>query len=322
VKRREFIAGLGGAAAWPLVARAEQEKIWRIGYLQPGFLDSGPDAALFEAFKQQLTTLGYLEGKNLVIDKRAAEGKNDRLPALANELVALHPNVVVAVATPAIAAVQRATSTIPIVMSPSGDPVGFGFVKSLAHPGGNITGLANMVGDFTAKALEILHTVVPDAKKIAVLMSSNPTHPPLYQVASNAAQVIGLSTVPIIAATAADLDRAFQDIGRANCDAVFVLADPVRPSIVTLAAAARIPGMYQFSEYVEAGGLASYGPIVQSIFTRSAQYVDMIFKGADPADLPVEQPTSFELALNLKTAKSLGLSIPEAVILRADKVVE
>jgi putative ABC transport system substrate-binding protein len=323
LKRREFMSLLGGAAAaWPLAARAQQEKIWRIGYLTPGFLDSRTSAALLDTLRQQLSSLGYTEGKNLIIDQRAAEGRNDRLPALANELVALHPNVIVAVATPAIAAAQRATSTIPIVMTPSTDPVGSGFVKSFAHPGGNITGLANMFGDLTAKSLEVLHSIAPEAKKIAVLMSSNPTHPPLYEVASTAAQIIGLSTVPVTAAGATDLDRAFQEIRRANCDAVFVLADPLRPAIVSLATAARIPAIYQYSEFVEVGGLVSYGPNLTSIWTRSAQYVDKIFKGADPADLPVEQPTRFELVLNLKTAKSLGLSIPDAIIFRADKVIE
>jgi putative ABC transport system substrate-binding protein len=176
--------------------------------------------------------------------------------------------------------------------------------------------------DFTAKSVEVLHAIVPGAKKIAVLMSSNPTHPLLYEMARSAAHLIGLSTVPIIAVTMADLDRAFQEIGKANCDALLNLPDAIRLAIVPLAAAAKIPAVYQAIEFVEAGGLASYGPSLRSMWKRAAQYVDKIFKGADPADLPVEQPTTFELVLNLKTAKSLGLSIPEAVILRADKVIE
>jgi putative ABC transport system substrate-binding protein len=321
-KRREFIAALGGVVAWPLVVRGQHGKVWRIGYVHTGFWDSSGDLALFEAFVQRLASFGYIEGKNLIIDKRAAEGRSDRLPALANELVALHPNVIVAVATPAIAAAQRATSTIPIVMTPSGDPIRSGFVKNLAHPGGNITGLSLMQADYAAKSVEVLHTILPDAKKIAVLMSSNPTHPPLYDVVSTAAQTIGLATVPILAATVADLEQAFQEIGKANCDAVFVLADPIRPAIVTLAAAARIPAVYQYSENVDAGGLASYGPSLPAIWRRSAEYVVKIFEDADPADLPVEQPTKFELVLNLKTAKSLGLSISESTILRADRVIE
>jgi putative ABC transport system substrate-binding protein len=323
MRRREFITLFGGAAAaWPIAAQAQLEKVWRIGYLHPGFLNSKGDAALFDALRQQLTSLGYIESKNLIIDKRGAEGRNDRLPALANELVALRPNVIVAVATPAIAAAQRATATIPIVMTPSTDPIGSGFVKSFARPGGNITGLANLFGDMTAKSLEVLHTVVPEAKKIAVLMSSNPTHTPLYEVARSAASMIGLSTVPIIAPTAADLDRAFQDIRHANCDALFVLADPIRPAIVTLATTARIPSMYQFREFVEDGGLVSYGANLKLMWSRSAHYVDRIFKGANPAEMPVEQPTKFELIINLKTAKALGLEVPPTLLARADEVIE
>ena len=322
MKRREFIAALGGAATWPLAARAQQGKVWRIGYLHTGFWDSSADVVLFEAFAQQLASIGYIEGKNLIIDKRSGEGRSDRLSVLANELIALHPNVIVAVARPAIAAAQKATSTIPIVMTPSGDPVGAGFVKSLAHPGGNITGLSSMNDDFQGKAVEVLHAIVPNANRVAVLMSSNPAHPRQYDLASTAASIMGLSIVRIIAAAPTDLERAFQDIGKENCDSVFVLGDAFRPTIVTLAAAARIPTLYQYSEFVEAGGLASYGPSLPSIWRRSAQYVDKIFKGADPADLPVEQPTKFELVLNLKTAKSLGLSIPEQIIVRADQVIE
>jgi putative ABC transport system substrate-binding protein len=323
LRRRDFVALLGGAAAaWPLGARAQQGKVWRIGYLHPGFVTSRYEVALLDAFRQELNRLGYNEGRNVRVDIRNAEGRNDRLPALAGELVALHPNVIVAVATPAIAAAQRATSTIPIVMTPSSDPVGSGFVKSFARPGANITGLANMFPDLTAKSVEILHTIIPGAKKIAILMSSNPTHPPLYEVARNAAVMLGLFTVPIVAAAASDLDRAFEDIGRANCDAVFVLADPIRPAIVSLAATARIPAIYQFSEFVKDGGLASYGPNLKLMWTRSAQYVDRIFKGANPADMPVEQPTKFELVINQKTAKSLGLEISPTMLLRADEVIE
>jgi putative tryptophan/tyrosine transport system substrate-binding protein len=324
MRRRAFIAGLGSAAVWPLMARAQQSKIWRVGYISPAFppIKSPGDLDAFEAFRQKMTDLGYVEGKNLLIESRYAEGQNDRLPALAKELVSLPCDVIVAIATPAIAAAQRATSTIPIVMSPSTDPIGSGFVKSFAHPGGNITGVANLYGDMTAKSVEILHAVLPNAKKIAVLMSSNPTHPPLYEVARTAAQSLGLTTVPVIAPTATDLDRAFQDIVAANCDALFVLADPIRPAIVPLAATFKIPAIFQISLFVDAGGLASYGANVQMMLRMSAQYVDKIFKGANPADLPVEQPTTFELVVNLKTAKSLGVSIPESVILRADRVIE
>jgi putative ABC transport system substrate-binding protein len=309
------------AWTWPEMGRAQQGKLWRIGFVHPGFL-TGPDHNLFEAFRQQLDALGYVDGKNLIIDKRQAEGRNDRLPGLVNELIALHPDVIVAVATPAIAAAQRSTSTIPIVMTPATDPIGSGFVKSFARPGGNITGLANMYGDTTTKIVDVLRTVLPDAKKIAVLMSSNPTHPGLYEVSRAAAHNAGLSTVPILAATPSDLERAFQDIRKENCDAVFVLADPIRLAIVAHATAAPIPAIYQIGEFVEAGGLASYGPSLSVMFRRSAQYVDRIFKGAAPAELPVEQPTKFEMVINLRAAKSLNLTIPATVTLQADRVIE
>ena len=207
-------------------------------------------------------------------------------------------------------------------MSPATDPIGSGFIKSLSHPGGNITGVANLFGDLTGKSVELLHTYLPGARKVAVLMSSNPTHPAIYELARGAAASLGLTTVPVVTATPAELERAFQDIAKAKCDAVFVLADPIRPTIVSLAANAGLPAVYQFSEFVEAGGLVSYGPSVAAMFRKSAQYVDRILRGARPADLPVEQPTTFELVLNLKAAKSLGLSLPESLIARADRVIE
>lgn len=322
MRRREFIAALAGAAAaWPEAGWSQQRKTWRIAYLMPGFI-IGPDLKLFEVFRQELNTLGYVEGKNVIIDKRQAEGRSDRLPALVSELIALRPDVLVTIATPAIAAAQRATSTIPIVMTPATDPIGSGFVKSFAHPGGNITGLANMYGDTTTKIFDVFRTILPSARKIAVLMSSNPTHRGLYEVSHAAAHTVGLSTVPIVAPTPAELEQAFQEIGKEQCDAVFVLADPIRLKIVDLANAAPIPAIYQISEFVEAGALASYGPSLSIMFKRSAQYVDRIFKGAVPADMPIEQPTKFELVLNLKTAKLLNLSIPEAIILQADKLIE
>jgi putative ABC transport system substrate-binding protein len=324
MRRREFIAGLGSAVVWPLAARGQQSRVWRVGFLSPAFppLKSAGDAAVFEAFRRQMSDLGYVEGKNLIIEARYAEGQFDRLPGFANELVSLPCDVIVAVTTPAIAAAQRATSKIPIVMSPSIDPIGSGFVKSLAHPGGNTTGVANLMGDTTVKSVEVLHTILPEAKKIAVLMSSNPTHPALYEVARAAGQSLGLATVRKLAPTPADLDRAFQDIVREHCDALFVLPDTIRPTIVPLAAANKIPDIYQFSLFVDAGGLASYGANAQAMFSLAATYVDKIFKGADPADLPVEQPTTFEFVLNLKTSRELGLSIPESIILRANRLVE
>jgi putative ABC transport system substrate-binding protein len=270
-----------------------------------------------------MVELGYLEGKNLVFDTRAADGNYSRLPDLAKEIVDLHPDAIVAEATPAIAAAQRATTTIPIVMAPATDPIGSGFVQSFARPGGNITGVANMFGDLTAKSLEILQRVLPNAKLVAVLMSANPTHAHLYEVARDGARAIGLSTVPVVAATPTDLDRAFLEIKQAKCHALYALADPYRAQIPALAAQARIPAIYQYSYFVEnGGGLMSYGPDVVAMIAHAADMLDKIFKGISPAELPVEQPTKFEFALNLKVAKALGLTLPETILLSADKVIE
>jgi putative tryptophan/tyrosine transport system substrate-binding protein len=325
MRRRTFIELMGGAAlAWPLVARAQQSlsKVWRVAYLYPGFLDNPVDHATFDVFRAEMRELGYIEGKNLVIDTRTAEGKFERLAAMTNELIALRPDVIVAIATPAIAAAQRATLTIPIVMAPATDPVGSGFIKSLAHPGGNITGVANMFGDSIGKSVELLHSILPSAKRIAVLMTTNPTHPKQYSLVETAAKTLDLVAVPVMAPTPADLEQAFDKMGQEKCGALFVLADPTQPKIISLAAKTKIPALYQFGNFVDLGGLASYGASLPPLYRKAAVYVDKIFKGADPARFPVEQPVVFEFAINLKTAAALGLSIPEAVLTRADKVVE
>ena len=270
MRRRGFIALIGGAAAWPLVARAQQSsaKAWRVAYLYPGFLDNPVDHAVFDVFRAAMRELGYIEGKNLVIDTRTAEGKAERLPSLTNELIALRPDVIVAIATPAIAAAQRATSTIPIVMAPATDPVGSGFIKSLAHPGGNITGVANMFGDSIGKSVELLHAIQPGAKRIAVLMSTNPTHPQQYKLVDIAAKTLGLAAVPVMAVTPADLEQAFDKMDQEKCDALFVLADPTQPKIISLAAKTKIPALYQFSNFVDLGGLASYGASIPPYTAR------------------------------------------------------
>ena len=325
MQRREFITLVGGAAAaWPLIARAQQPpaKVWRVAYLYAGFLDAPTGQELFDAFRSEMRAFGYIEGKNLVIDSRGAEGEAERLPSLVNELIALRPDVIVANATPAIAAARRATSNIPIVMCPATDPVGSGFIKSSAHPGGNTTGVANMYGDAIGKSIELLLTILPAAKRIAVLMSSNPTYPEQYELAEAAIKTLSLKAVPVLAPTPADLEQAFDRMVQENCDALFVLADPTRPTIVSLAAKTKIPAIYQFSNFVVLGGLASYGASLTEMWRKAAQYVDKIFKGANPAEIPVEQPVAFELALNLKTAAALGLSIPDFVVARADKVIE
>lgn len=325
MQRRAFMTLLGGAAAaWPHAARPQQSsnKVWRIAHVYPGKLDNPPDRALYDVFRGKLRELGYIESKNLIIDQRSAEGKVERLPSFLIELIALRPDVIVAITTPAIAAAQKATSTIPIIMAPSINPIGFGFVKSLARPGGNITGVSSMSDDAMGKAVELLHTVLPSAKRIAVLMSNNPTHAWHYGLAEVAIKNLGLAAVRVMAPTTDDLEQAFETMKKDNCDALFVLGDVTRPAIVTLAARSKMPAIYQSNNFVPLGGLASYGPKLEAIFREVAQYVDRIFKGADPAELPVEQPVVFELDLNLKTAASLGLTIPDRVIARADTVIE
>ncbi|WOH48220.1 ABC transporter substrate-binding protein [Bradyrhizobium sp. sBnM-33] len=325
MRRREFVTFVARAVAlWPGVVLAQQAtgRGWRVAYLHPERLDHPVVRALFDVFRAEMRELGYIEDKNLVVDARNAEGKAEVLPSLVNELIARSPDVIVAVAASAIAAAQRATSTIPIVMAPATDPVRSGFIKSLAHPGGNITGMATMSGEAIGKSVELLHTILPSAKRVAVLMSTNPTHPQEYELVEIAAKTLDLAVVRVKAPTPGDLEEAFDRMRQENCDALFVLADPTRPKIVSLAAKTKIPAIYQLSTFVVLGGLASYGPDLKPVYRKVAHYVDKIFKGASPAELPVEQPVAFEFALNLTTAAALGLTIPDNLMARADKVIE
>lgn len=298
-------------------ALAQSSRVWRVAYLA-----SGRTAAALPVLKRALQDLGYQEGKNLILDVREASGRYAELPELMRQLLALKPDVIVAEATPAIAVAQKATAAIPIVMSPSTDPIGSGFVHSLARPGGNITGVANMFGDLTTKTLDIIRLVFPDVKKIGVLTSSNPTHPPLFKLAQHAARTIGIAAERFDAPNPEDLDRAFSDMKSAGCEVAYVLADPVRPALPSIALKYRIASVYQVNSYVEADGLMSYGPDILPLFVKAAQYVDRILKGGNPAEMPVEQPTGFVLAVNLRTAKKLDIAIPERVLLMADKVIE
>ena len=324
MRRRDVITLAGGATlAWLPFARAQQssQKVWHLSFLNTDSWESEVQRALFEVFRDELRKLGYVDGKNLVINRRAAEGHNERLDPLANELIALRPDVVVAVAGPAIAAVQRATATIPIVMWGASDPVAFGFIKSLAHPGGNLTGVATMFSDTIGKSLELLHSILPAATRVAVL-GSVPTHKRLFEPTDAAARTLGLVTIPILASSSDELRQAFEKMVQEKCDALFVLAGPINPELVSLAAGKKVPAVYQFSAYVDLGGLASYGASLALMGRQTAQYAAKIFQGAKAAELPVEQPVAFELALNLKMAAALGLRIPEAVIARADKIIE
>lgn len=324
VQRRRFILLAGGAVAWPLKTLAQQSsgKIWRVAYLYPENLDNPADRNVFDAFRGELRRLGYIEGKNLVIDVRLAQGKMDRFPSLVSEAIALKPDAIVAVATPSVVAARHATSTIPIVMSPGSDPVRAGLVTSLAHPGGNLTGVSDLNDEALGKLVELLHLVVPTAKRMAVLMSSNPSHLWRYGLTEAAAKTLGLTTVQIVALTPADLEQAFDRMVQEKCDALVVLPDATRPAIVPLAAKAKIPAFFPLATYVMLGGLASYGANPEALFRKTAQYVGKIFMGAVPAELPVEQPVTFDLALNLKTATALGLTVPDSVLARADKVIE
>lgn len=324
MRRRDVLAMASGVTlAWLPVARAQQssQRVWRLAFLNTDSWESNVQRALFEVFREELRKLGYVDGKNLVIERRAAEGHIERLDQLANELIASRPDVLVAVAGPAIAAAQRATATIPIVMWGANDPVALGFIKSLAYPGGNLTGVATMFSDTIGKSLELLHSILPAANRVAIL-GSVPTHKRLFEPTEAAAKTLGLVTIPIMAHTSTDLGQAFEEMVQEKCDVLFVLAAPINPELVSLAAGKKMPAIYQFSAYVDLGGLASYGASLALMGKQTAQYAAKIFRGVKPADLPVEQPVAFELALNLKTAAALGLSIPAAVIARADKIID
>jgi putative tryptophan/tyrosine transport system substrate-binding protein len=328
MRRREFINLIAGSAVtWPLTAHAQQQtdKVWRVGYLTPASA-TNVSVAFLDAFRLKLNGLGYVEGRNLSLYVRRANDDFAQLPSLASELVSLAPNVIVSAANNATLALQRATSSIPIVMGTSTDPIGNGFVKSLAKPGGNITGLSNQSLDSTAKTLELLHVALPNAKRIAVLMAAgNPGQPGIVKEAYLAAGALGLTITPIMAQTPDDLGDAFAKMHSENCDALFVAADPrvnLIRRIVEFANEWRLPAIYQVSDFVDMGGWLSYGPDFHEQFPKAAVYVDRILKGANPADLPVEQPTKFELEINLKTSKLLGVTIPDSILARADKVIE
>jgi putative tryptophan/tyrosine transport system substrate-binding protein len=325
MRRREFIKLVAGAAAaWPLVARAQQQtdKVWRVGYLTPSSA-TNISVALLDAFRLKLNDLGYVEGRNLGLYVRRANDDFAGLPGVASELVSLAPNVIVSASEIATLALQRATSSIPIVMAGASDPIGSGFVKSLAKPGGNITGLSNQFLDLTAKILELLHVAVPNAKRIAVLTSANPHHEGYVKEAYVAAETLGLTIIPVMARTLDDLGNAFATMHSESCDALFVPADArIIRRIVELANEWRLPAIYEAGDFVDMGGWLSYGPDLHEQWRKAAVYVDRILKGANPADLPVEQPTKFELEINVKTSKLLGVTIPDSILTRADKVIE
>ena len=327
--RRTFIGTLtGGLLAAPLAAEGQQAaKIARIGYLSPN-LAASPH--LPEAFRQGLRNLGYVEGRNVVIEYRDAEGKPERLPALAAELVALKVDVIVAPGTPQALAARQATRTLPIVFATAADPVESGLVTSLARPAGNVTGLSILAPALVGKRLELLTQAVPGVSRVAVLWQpgghDERTDKDILKAAEVAARALGVQLQVVEARGPADFDRAFSDMTRARAGALTVLTGIMflneRRRLVDLTARNRVPAVYGGRDFVHAGGLLSYGPNLADLYRRAATYVDKILKGAKPGDLPVEQPTKFELVINLKTAKALGLTIPPALLQRADQVIE
>jgi ABC-type uncharacterized transport system substrate-binding protein len=324
MRRREFITLIGGAAAWPLAARAEQpRKVWRLGVLQPG----APPEPLLEAVRDGVRELGYMEGRDIVLEVRWAEGKHDRLAGLAAELVGLKVDVIYAFTTPPALAARRATTTIPIVFSGVGDPVGSGLVASLARPGGNATGLSVLATELSSKRLEMLREIVPTVSRVAMLW--NDTNVSMVLRANetqDAAAKLGVTVHSIGVHDLIDFEGAFKAVTDGRAAALVILADPFtmaqRKRMVEFAAQRGLPAIYEIRQFVDAGGLISYGPSLPAMQRRVAGYLDKIFKGAKPSDLPVEQPTKFELVINLKTAKALGIEIPPTLIARADEVIE
>ena len=323
--RRDAVFALLALGAAPLPAEAQQAaKVARVGHLS---LTASPQ--LRGAFLQGLRDLGYVEGRNVVIEYRDAERKPERFPALAAELVALKVDVIVASGTLAALAAKQATTTFPIVFSPAGDPVGSGLVTSLARPGGNVTGLSSFAPELVGKRLELLKQALPGVHRVAVLWQPGAfgerTEKDTLKRAEVAARALGVQLQFVEARGPADFDRAFSDMAGARAGALTVLVSNMfnseRRRLVDLAAEKRLPAVYAVRELVDAGGLMSYGPNLADLNRRAATYVDKILKGAKAANLPVEQPTKFELIINLKTAKSLGLTIPQSVLARADEVI-
>jgi ABC-type uncharacterized transport system substrate-binding protein len=331
MRRREFLGMLWGApAAWPLAARAQTAKVARIGYLITGALESPETRMNRNAFRLGLTELGYIEGRNIVIEYRAADGKIERLPGLATELVGLKVDLIVALATPAGRAAQQATTTIPIVVTAMGDPVRDGLVASLARPGGNITGTTFLGPELVPKRLSFLRELLPTISRVAVLWHpgafSEPTIREMLNEVAQAAGTLGVQLQLVEVRSAEEFDHAFTTMVGARAEALFQFPSTLffneRRRIVDLAARHRLPAMFNAREFVQLGGLIAYGANLAELNRRAAAYVDKILKGAKPFDLPIEQPTKFELFINLKTAKALGLAVPDRLLVGADEVIE
>jgi len=325
MRRRDFIAAVGGAVVGPLAARAQQPaKQPTIGFLGSGTLEG--QGQWVAAFLQRLRELGWIEGRNITIEYRWAEGNSDRADELAAELVRRRVDVIVTYANPIVLAVKRSTSTIPIVFTAAADPLGTGLVSTLARPGGNVTGLSVEATDLGSKRLELLRDVVPNFRRLGIMANVGNSASVLeMREVQSASGTLGLEVKTLDIRQAEDIARAFDEL-KGYVDALYVCIDTIlfanRIRIITLALAARLPTMFTTQEAVKAGGLMTYGPSFPELFRRAGDYVDKILHGAKPEDLPVEQPTKFDLVLNLTTAKALGLTVPQTLLARADEVIE
>ena len=327
MNRRDTVLALFALGAAPLRAFAQQQsrKVPRIGWLVPG-TQASQEVSL-EEYRSGMRELGYLEGRTVETEYVYADGQFDRLPGLAAELVAHKVDVLVTSSTPGCLAAKRATKTIPIVFAVSSDPISTGVVESLARPGGNITGLSLMASDLSAKRIELIHTLLPRVSRMAALWdSSNPGMALRVRETQIAAEQLRIAFFDAGARDLEGMEAMFAEILRQRPGALLVTAEPFtnrhRDRILEFAMRNRIPAMYEESRFVEAGGLLSYGPSILDMYRRAATYVDKILKGAKPSDLPVEQPTKFELVINLKTAKALGITLPQSVLVRVDKAIQ
>ena len=322
MRRREFITLLGGAAAWPLAAHAQQgKKIPRIGVLWPN------PPATFDFLRQGLKDFGYVEGRNIAFEFRWAEGALDKLPEMAAEIVRLQVDVIVTLAPQATLAAKQATQTIPIVFVAMGDPVASGVVSSLARPDANVTGTTRMISEMSAKHVELLKEAVPSLRKLAVLWNpTNSSHRPAMQAVDATARALSLQVQPLQVRAVAELDGSFDAMARDKADGLLFIADPVffiqLRRMADFVGANRLPAICNFTEFPKLGGLMGYAPSLPDEFRHAAGHIDKILKGAKPADLPVEQPTRFQLVINAGAAKALGLDLPPTLLARADEVIE
>ena len=326
VYRRKLVGlASAGLLLTDVFAAPVSKILYRIGYFTSGPQPKGMDP-FFEIFKKRLQELGYAEGQNVEITPRWADNDAGRLPTLTAELIALKPDVIVVLGDNAVIALKQATTTIPIIMASNADPVGMKLVASLAQPGGNVSGVAMVTYEIAPKIVELLHTVVPKAKRIAVLVPNVPSQNRYLKAIEPAVAKFGLTILPAIANSPDEIKFAFQSMAKANAQAMIQVASPLftfqRENIVAFAASAKLPAIYSIKEYVKAGGLMSYGSSVTARLRLAADFVDKVLKGAKPADLPVQQPTELELVINLKTAKVLGITFPQDILLRADEAIE